>query len=110
MAMEPSVLINQAKDLAKVQREQLSVFTQIVTDAISPEEIRSVKRVFTFGDGDSYHAARAMEMAFENIANITCEPMSSQRFLNYNVDWLRVKEKNDTLVIGNYFYKSRHLF
>lgn len=100
MVMEPSVLINQAKDLAKVQREQLSEFKQIITDAISPEEIRSVKRVIIFGDGDSYHAARAMEMAFENIANITCEPMSSQRFLNYNVEWMRVKEQNDTLVIG----------
>jgi glucosamine--fructose-6-phosphate aminotransferase (isomerizing) len=98
--MEPSVLINQAQDLANVMREKTGPFTQIVEHALTPEEIQLIRRVFIFGDGDSYHAARAMEMAFENIADIPCEPMSSQRFLDYQAEWLRVKEPNGTLVIG----------
>jgi len=98
--MEPSVLINQAQDLANVMSEKTPLFTQIVKATLSPEEIHLIRRVFIFGDGDSYHAARAMEMAFENIADIPCEPMSSQRFLDYQAEWLRVKEPNDTLVIG----------
>lgn len=98
--MEASVLINQARDLANVLRGKIDPFTQIVENTLTSEEINSIHRVFIFGDGDSYHAARAMEMAFENIANIPCEPMSSQRFLDYQVEWLRIKEPNNTLVIG----------
>jgi glucosamine--fructose-6-phosphate aminotransferase (isomerizing) len=57
-------------------------------------------RVYTVGDGDSFHAAMATEMAFENIARIPCEPMSAMRFLEYGADFIPTAFPNDTLVVG----------
>jgi len=71
-----------------------------VRNALTPLEYRSLHRVYTTGDGDSFHATMAAEMAFEDIAQITCEPMSAMRFLEYGVDYINTSFPNDTLVVG----------
>jgi glutamine---fructose-6-phosphate transaminase (isomerizing) len=56
--------------------------------------------VYLTGDGDSYHASCAAEMAFETIANMTCVPMSAQRFLDYGAAWMRPGAPHQTLVVA----------
>jgi glucosamine--fructose-6-phosphate aminotransferase (isomerizing) len=98
--MEPSVMVKQVEDLPVVMREQTGPFDSIVRNVLTPLEFLSLRRVFVVGDGDSYHASMASEMAFENIARIPCEPMSAQRFLDYGAEWMPVPNPNSTLVVG----------
>ena len=97
--MQPEVMIPQVNDLPAVNR-QFEAFASTAAAVLTATEARNVQRVFITGDGDSYHAARAVEMAFKNIARIACEPMSAQRFLDYGAEWMPVKEPGDTLVLA----------
>ncbi len=98
--MEPSVMVRQVQDLPNVLREHTPAIDMRVRTILTPLEFLSVRRVFVVGDGDSYHAAMASELAFENIARIPCEPMSAQRFLDYGAEWMPVPNPNSTLVVG----------
>ncbi len=98
--MEPVIMVRQVEDLPNVMREQTRPFDMLVRSVLTPLEFLSLRRVFVVGDGDSYHAAMAMELAFENIARIPCEPMSAQRFLDYGAAWMPVPNPNSTLVVG----------
>ena len=59
-----------------------------------------MKKVYLTGDGDSYHASCAAEMAFQVIADVACEPLSAQRFLDYRAAWMRSAAPPQTLVIA----------
>ena len=98
--MDPSVMVKQAEDLPVVMREQTQPIDMIVRNALTHREYTALRRVFVVGDGDSYHAAMASEMAFENIAKMACEPMSAQRFLDYGAEWMPTPNPNSTLVVG----------
>jgi glutamine---fructose-6-phosphate transaminase (isomerizing) len=98
--MEPSVMVKQVQDLPNVMREQTRTIDFLVRNVLNPLEFLSVRRIYVVGDGDSYHASMASELAFENIAKIPCEPMSAQRFLDYGAEWMPVPNPNSTLVVG----------
>lgn len=97
--IKPEVMIQQARDLPTLTRQQTHRFDEKVRQALSIEEMKTFNRVFVTGDGDSYHAARAEEMVFENIACLPCEPMSAQQYLDYGAEWMPVNG-NDTLLIA----------
>lgn len=98
--MPASVMIRQIEDYPNILRDQVESFDQAVRKVFSTLEFRSFRHVVITGDGDSFHAAHAVELAYENIAGVVCEPMSAQRFLNYGADWLTVPAPRHTLVIG----------
>ena len=98
--MPPLVMADQANDLGNVLRDETRPIDKIVRNVLSPLEFKSLKQVFTTGDGDSYHATMATEMAFKSIASIRCEPMSAMRFLEYGADYIKSSFPNDTLVVG----------
>jgi glucosamine--fructose-6-phosphate aminotransferase (isomerizing) len=97
--MKPEVMIRQVNDLPNMTRQQTHRFNEAVCEAFSPKELHSIFRLFIVGDGDSYHAAEAVELAFENIAGVTCEPMSAQRFLDYAVEFIPIYSPISTLVV-----------
>ncbi len=98
--MQPAVMIDQVKNLPTVMRELTQPFDWAIRSVLTPLEYMSLRRVFLTGDGDSFHASMAAELAFENIARIPCEPMSSQRFLDYGAEWMPVPFPNSALVVG----------
>jgi glucosamine--fructose-6-phosphate aminotransferase (isomerizing) len=103
MAMEPlkpEVMVRQVEGLAGDLRALTGPFDQQVRTLLTPSEWRSVKKVYLTGDGDSYHASCAAEMAFETIADVACEPMSAQRFVDYGAAWLRQAAPHQTVVIA----------
>lgn len=103
MAMEPlkpEVMIRQVEALAGDLREFTRPFDQQIPPLLTPLEWMSVKKVYLTGDGDSYHASCAAEMAFETIADVTCEPMSAQRFVDYGAARLRHAAPQQTLVLA----------
>jgi len=98
--MKPLVMEEQARDLGNILREQTKPIDRIVRNILTPLEFQSLHRVYTTGDGDSFHATMAAEMAFESIARISCEPMSAMRFLEYGADYMKTSFPNDTLIVG----------
>lgn len=98
--MKPEVMIMQVLDMPALTRQFTDKFANLVTDLLTIAEWQGIQRVFITGDGDSYHAARGVEMAFENIAGIPCEPMSAQHFFDYGAEWMPIKQPNDTLLLA----------
>jgi len=72
----------------------------MIQDVLTEDEARALHFVFITGDGDSFHAARCAEMAFDTLAGVPCIPLSAQRFLDYKAEWLPVPSPGKTLVIG----------
>jgi glutamine---fructose-6-phosphate transaminase (isomerizing) len=98
--MKSSVMLVQVNDLPNVIRTEVRSFDKIIRQVLSPLEVMSLSRVYLVGDGDSFHASLATEMAFENIAKINCEPQSAMRFLEYGADFIPSNFPNDTLMVG----------
>ncbi len=60
-----------------------------------------ISHVVVTGNGDSFHAALATEMAFHTLAGVTCEPVSTLRLLEYGTPWpQRRAPAAGTLVVG----------
>lgn len=98
--LKPEVMVRQVEGLAGDLRELTRPFDQRIHTVLTPLEWRAVRKVYLTGDGDSYHASCAAEMAFEAIADVTCEPMSAQRFLDYGTARMRHAVRHQTLVVA----------
>lgn len=98
--LKPEVMIGQVEGLAGDLRALTRPFAQQIRTVLTPSEWRAVTKVYLTGDGDSYHASCAAEMAFAAIAGVTCEPMSAQRFLDYGAAWMRHTTPHQTLVVA----------
>jgi glutamine---fructose-6-phosphate transaminase (isomerizing) len=96
----PEVMIGQVEGLAGDLRDQVGPVGERVADLLTPQEWAAAGTVYLTGDGDSYHAACAAEMAFESIAGVACEPLSALRFLEYGAPWLRPAGSLRPLVIA----------
>lgn len=83
------VMLRQLAGLAGDLRQLTRPFAQQIQTVLSPTEWTAVKNVYLTGDGDSYHASCALEMAFETLADVGCRPMSAQRFVDYGAQWMR---------------------
>lgn len=79
----PAVMIEQAERLGSDLRTHTGTFNQRVRAVLTQLEQHPVDRVYLTGDGDSYHASYAAQMAFETIAGLSCEPISAFRFETY---------------------------
>ena len=98
--VQPEVLFDQIDDLPALTQDQTPHYARLVADTFSEEELQSIERVIIIGDGDSFHAARAAEMAFDTLAQVSCEPYSAQRFLDYKAEGLPTSNELNTLLIA----------
>ena len=98
--LKPEVMCRQVAGLAGDMRQLTRPFERQVRAALTPSEWKAVRKVYLTGDGDSYHAACAAEMAFQAIAGVACAPLSAQRLLDYGGSRLRPAEPSQTLVIA----------
>ena len=98
--LKPEVMFRQVAGLAGDVQQLTHPFEQQVRAALTPPEWQAVRKVYLTGDGDSYHASCAAEMAFAVIADMDCEPLSAQRFLDYGAAWMRPAAPHQTLVIA----------
>ena len=98
--LKPEVMIRQVEGLAGDLRQLTHPFDRQIRTVLSPAEWTAVKNVYLTGDGDSYHASCAVEMSFETIADVSCRPMSAQRFVDYGAQWMRQASPHQTLVLA----------
>lgn len=57
--------------------------------------------VYLTGSGDSHHAARAAEMAFETYGGVACEAVSAQRFADYAGPALPLRAGRSVVLVGS---------
>lgn len=98
--LSPDLIMDQMKTLGTIHREDFKKIDHSVKKAFNALELESLQRVYTTGDGDSYHAALATEMAFNEFAKTTISPMPAMKFLEYGADYIKSNFPNDTLVTG----------
>lgn len=96
----PEELLSQVEHLPRDLHDQTGPLSDRVCTALSRQEWAATGTVYLTGDGDSYHASCAAEMAFETIAGVTCEPLSALRFLEYAAPWLPSAPSRRPLVIA----------
>ncbi|MBO2447924.1 SIS domain-containing protein [Actinomadura barringtoniae] len=96
----PAVMIEQAERLGSDLRTHTVTFDQRVRATLTQLERHAVDRVYLTGDGDSYHAAYAAQLAFETIAGSPCEPVSAFRFETYTAPQLTPARAGRALLIA----------
>jgi glucosamine--fructose-6-phosphate aminotransferase (isomerizing) len=98
--IQPEELLNQVASLAGDLRDQPDLICGQLDGLLTAEEWASTGTVYLTGDGDSYHASCAAEMAFESIGGVPCEPLSALRFLEYGIPWMHSTVSSRPLVIA----------
>lgn len=98
--MKAELIFDQMETLGEIHRENYKDFDHSIRKALSALEVESLHRVYGFGDGDSYYATLAAEMAFNEFAQIMYRPLAAMRFLDYGADYIPVNFPRDTLVVG----------
>jgi glutamine---fructose-6-phosphate transaminase (isomerizing) len=98
--MKPDAMIRQVEDLPHLTRAQVEPIDRAVRAMLATLPAASLQRVISAGNGDSYHAVRACELAFTSLGGLPHEPLSAQRFLDYGVDFLPESVRHSVLVAG----------
>ncbi|MEU1528521.1 SIS domain-containing protein [Streptomyces fagopyri] len=99
-ALEPEVMLRQVDSLAADLRE-LAVPVSRRRDALfASADWAAVGSVHLVGDGDSYYAAQATELAFRSLAGTSCVATAALGFLEYEAPWLRLTGPGRPLVVG----------
>lgn len=99
-AMKPEVMLAQLDDLPQLTATQVEPIDREVQRVLTALPAGAVRRTITTGNGDSYYAALACELAFEQLAGLANEPLSAQRFLDYSVGLEPASEPPAALTIG----------
>ncbi|MCD0451620.1 SIS domain-containing protein [Actinocorallia sp. API 0066] len=76
-------MLRQSRALGADLRALLPRLEAEADTVVRAASARPVRRVVLTGSGDSYHAALAAAMAFESLAALRCDPVPTQRFLDY---------------------------
>jgi glucosamine--fructose-6-phosphate aminotransferase (isomerizing) len=98
--MQPELILDQLSTLGDIHREHFTEIDASVRRAFSALELESLSRVYALGDGDSYHAALASEMAFGEFSKVSYYPTPAFQFLAYDSDFVPSNFPRDTLVVG----------
>ncbi|MEU5634079.1 SIS domain-containing protein [Streptomyces rishiriensis] len=81
--MRPEVMLRQVSRLADDLRAHTGSFDEQVRALPGTVGLADIESVVVVGDGDSDHAARAVEMAFRSVAGVDCRPVSALPFTHY---------------------------
>jgi glutamine---fructose-6-phosphate transaminase (isomerizing) len=98
--MRPELITDQLETIDQIHRENFKTIDKSIRDGFTTLELASLHRVYALGDGDSYHATLATEMAFNEFAQLSYRPISAMHFLEYGADYIPVNFPRDTLVVG----------
>src|SRR5215216_3954724 len=100
-ALAPEVMVRQVDSLADDLRVLSGPVVAQVRALLSAPEWATVKDVYLTGAGDSHHAGRAAEMAFETIAGVACEPTSAQSFVDYGSRSMRLRSDRPMVIAAS---------
>lgn len=98
--MKPELILEQMETLGDIHRSNFKDIDSNVRQAFDALEIESLHRIYVIGDGDSYHAGLATEMAFTKLGKVDYYPTPAFQFLAYDVDFIPSSFPRDSLVVG----------
>src|SRR5688500_3216670 len=93
-------IIAQVKSLPELIRSEFETLDMRVRRLMNHNESLSVKRIVIVGCGDSHMAGLAAELAFEQIAGIPTEPMTSMQAARYGTPHFDKLFPRNPLTIG----------
>ncbi|MFJ8006663.1 SIS domain-containing protein [Streptomyces fagopyri] len=99
-ALEPEVMLRQVGSLADDLRELVGPVSRRRAALFASADWASVGSVHLVGDGDSYYAGQATELAFRSLAGTSCVATAALGFLEYEAPWLRQAGPGRPLVVG----------
>jgi len=97
---KPEVVLKQVSDLGNLVLSEFARIDQAVVRVLPSTILKSMHEIYAVGDGDSYHAALAAEMAFGEFAKVAFHPMGAMHFLEYGADYINPRYPGTNMVIG----------
>jgi glutamine---fructose-6-phosphate transaminase (isomerizing) len=97
---KPNVMIGQVEDLGHLIRTEFEEIDRRLRDALPDESLKKIRQVYATGDGDSWHAAMAIKLAFQIISGVNYESISAMRYLTYGADAMPLTSPEANLVVG----------
>lgn len=82
----PDVMIKQVEDLGNLVRNYFIEFDSRFNDLVSDEKLKTINHVVAIGDGDSWHAAMAVKLAFQLFSGVNYIPISAMKYLKYGIE------------------------
>ncbi|MEU0034987.1 SIS domain-containing protein [Streptomyces sp. NPDC006333] len=98
--LEPEVMVRQVESLAADLRELVGPVSRERDALFASADWASVGSVHLVGDGDSYYAGHAVELAFRSLAQTSCVATAALGFLEYEAPWSHLLGPGRPLVVG----------
>lgn len=97
---KPELITRQVNTLDEAFHTGVNEITRNVENCISTEELRSIRNIITAGDGDSYFASLAAELAFNRLTNVHYNPTAAMKFVAYGADQVRPFSNSKSILLG----------
>jgi len=95
-----NTMLEQIRSLPALMEEVFRALDENARAVFDHELCLSLKRVFIAGCGDSHHAALNTEFAFEHLAGLPAEPMTSLQYARYAAGYMPQTGPLTNLLIG----------
>ncbi|MFE6311726.1 SIS domain-containing protein [Streptomyces rochei] len=93
-------MLKQLDALSRDLETMTPVVDQAVRELTAHSSLAEIDKVFLIGNGDSHHASRAAEMAYEVLTEVSCEPLPAEHMLSYHLPHMSRESARRCLVIG----------
>lgn len=81
--LDPTAMLREVAVLGDDLCTCIAPVDEQVRDALADTDWNAVSEVYLTGDGDSYHASVAAEMAFATLGSVPCRALSALEWLEY---------------------------
>src|SRR5690606_8382763 len=98
--MSAATMIAQVESLPAMIRSEFERFDTSARLLLNHDQCFSIKRIIITGCGDSYMAGLAAELAFEQLAGISTEPMNAMQAGRYGIPFFDQSFPRNPLVLG----------
>ena len=98
--MNPEVMLKQVGYAGDLLRNDFEKIDKNVRDCFDREDLKRIQRVYALGDGDSWFAAMALEMAFLEFAGVDYLPVNAMQFQSYASDAIPMDFPGSNLIVG----------
>ncbi len=98
--MNADSMLRQVESLPALVRDEFDALDERVRRAINHHDLLSTKRIVLTGCGDSHFAALASELAFKQLAQLPCEPMTALKLARYAATYESKAFPRNPMVFG----------
>lgn len=97
---KPELIINQLITIKEIFNNDIDNIKDEVDKFLKNHDLHKLQYAITAGDGDSYYASLATELAFHCFTDIKYFPFTALKFICYGIDKIYDFRKSPTLAIG----------